>query len=125
MAKEHQFWFNEDDRPILDEDENKDSYISDAIILLNAIEKAGLKPPLTKFCPVFSPKNTFGRKKKKMAQAKNETVNYKAHTFEIHSDKKGNPYLKKVERPRNIREEGRGRWMPIGRVTDLYIERVW
>lgn len=59
-----------------------------------------------------------------MAQAKNETVNYKAHTFEIHSDKKGNPYLKKVERPRNIREEGRGRWMPIGRVTDLYIERV-
>lgn len=62
MAKEHQFWFNEDDRPILDEDENKDSYISDAIILLNAIEKAGLKPPLTKFCPVLLTKEHVWQK---------------------------------------------------------------
>ncbi len=45
-------------------------------------------------------------------------------TFEIHANKIGKPYLKKVERQRNIREEGRGRWMPIGRVTDTGIDRV-
>lgn len=45
-------------------------------------------------------------------------------TFEIHPDKDGNPYLKKVERRRNIREEGRGSWMPIGRASDTGIERV-
>ena len=45
-------------------------------------------------------------------------------TFEIHANALGKPYLKKVERRRNIREEGRGAWMPIGRVTDTGIEKV-
>lgn len=45
-------------------------------------------------------------------------------TFEIHPDKNGNPYLKKVERRRNIAVEGRGSWMPIGRSTDTGLERV-
>ena len=48
----------------------------------------------------------------------------KPMTFEIHANKIGKPYLKKVERKRNIREEGRGTWAPIGRVTDTGIERV-
>ena len=55
---------------------------------------------------------------------KPEVQVYKAHTFEIHPDKDGNPYLKRVEHPRNVREEGRYRWMPVGRVTDLGIEKV-
>jgi len=45
-------------------------------------------------------------------------------TFEIHPDKNGKPYLKKVERRRNIQEEGRGAWMPIGRDTDHEMDRV-
>lgn len=48
----------------------------------------------------------------------------KPMTFEIHANKIGKPYLKKVERRRNIREEGRGTWMPIGRITDTGIDRV-
>lgn len=45
-------------------------------------------------------------------------------TFEIHTNKLGKPYLKKVERRRNLREEGRGKWMPIGNVTDTGIDHV-
>lgn len=48
----------------------------------------------------------------------------KPMTFEIHPDKNGKPYLKKVERRRNIQEEGRGTWMPIGRSSDTGIDRV-
>lgn len=55
---------------------------------------------------------------------KPEVVERKPMTFEIHANKLGKPYLKKVERRRNIREEGRGTWMPIGRLTDTGIERV-
>lgn len=59
-----------------------------------------------------------------MNYKKPEVKTFKPHTFEIHADKHGNPYLKKVERSRNTREEGRGRWMPIGRATDTDIEKV-
>lgn len=45
-------------------------------------------------------------------------------TFEIHEDRFGNPYLKKVERRRNTREEGRGLWVPIGRVLEQGVDRV-
>lgn len=45
-------------------------------------------------------------------------------TFEIHANKLGKPYLKKVDRYRNIQTEGIGTWAPIGRVTDTGIERV-
>jgi hypothetical protein len=45
-------------------------------------------------------------------------------TFEIHPDKSGFPYLKKVERRRNTQEEGRGKWVSIGKATDGGIERV-
>lgn len=54
----------------------------------------------------------------------NEEIRKSPVTFEIHSDKNGKPYLKKVERRRNIQEEGRGAWMPIGRDTDSGIDRV-
>lgn len=54
----------------------------------------------------------------------NEEVKKPPTTLEIHADKDGKPYLKKIERRRNIREEGRGLWMPIGRATDTEIERV-
>jgi len=51
-------------------------------------------------------------------------VVHKPVTFEIHPDQNGKPYLKKVERRRNIQEEGRGRWVRIGKVTDTGIDRV-
>jgi hypothetical protein len=53
-----------------------------------------------------------------------ELVIHKPVTYEIHPDKNGNPYLKRVERRRNIQEEGRGKWVSIGRDTDLGIEKV-
>lgn len=58
-----------------------------------------------------------------MSFTKPEVI-HKPHVFEIHPDKNGKPYLKKVERSRNIREEGRGRWMPVGKMTDSNIEKV-
>lgn len=48
----------------------------------------------------------------------------KPMTFEIHANDLGKPYLKKVERRRNIQLEGRGSWMPIGKITDTGINRV-
>jgi len=48
----------------------------------------------------------------------------KPTTFEIHANKLGKPYLKKVERRRDFKTEGRGTWAPIGRITDIGIERV-
>ena len=59
-----------------------------------------------------------------MILKKPELESFKPVTFEIHPDKDGNPYLKKVERRRNIQEEGRGRWVAIGKSTDTGIERV-
>jgi hypothetical protein len=44
--------------------------------------------------------------------------------FEIHPNKLGNPYLKKVDRYRVISEEGRGQWMSVGRITDEGIDHV-
>lgn len=58
-----------------------------------------------------------------MKPNKEEQV-YQPYTFEIHQDRFGKPYLKKVYRKRNLLEEGRGRWMPIGRAMDTGIERV-
>lgn len=45
-------------------------------------------------------------------------------TYEIHQDKDGQPYLKRVNRIRNISAEGRGMWVDIGRATDNAINRV-
>ena len=55
LAKEHQFWYTEEDRPLLDEQSSVviESYNNDAKIILSKIEEAGLKPPLTKRCPVL------------------------------------------------------------------------
>jgi hypothetical protein len=64
-----------------------------------------------------------GMKKVGIKMNKPEEVR-KPMTFEIHANKLGKPYLKKVERRRNIQEEGRGSWMPVGRVTDTGIEKV-
>lgn len=58
-----------------------------------------------------------------MTQNNNETPKVPT-TFEIHANSQGRPYLKKVERKRNITQEGRGQWIPIGRMTDLGIGRV-
>jgi hypothetical protein len=44
--------------------------------------------------------------------------------FEIHANKLGKPYLKKVDRYRVVSEEGRGQWMSIGRLSDPGIERI-
>lgn len=55
---------------------------------------------------------------------KPEEVKRSPVVFEIHPDRNGQPYLKKVERRRNVSVEGRGAWMPIGRVTDTGIDRV-
>ena len=59
-----------------------------------------------------------------MISKKEAEVVRKPMTFEIHADKHGKPYLKKVERRRNIREEGRGSWMSIGKISDTGIDRV-
>jgi hypothetical protein len=55
LAKEHQFWYIEEDRPLLDEQPNmpKESYYNDAKTLLTKLELGGMKPPLTKRCPVL------------------------------------------------------------------------
>jgi hypothetical protein len=44
--------------------------------------------------------------------------------FEIHANKLGKPYLKKVDRYRVVSEECRGQWMSIGRLSDPGIERI-
>ena len=59
-----------------------------------------------------------------MAMNKPEEIKKSPITFEIHADRNGKPYLKKVERRRNVSVEGRGAWMPIGRDTDTGIDRV-
>jgi hypothetical protein len=45
-------------------------------------------------------------------------------TYEIHEDRNGQPYLKRVNRFRNVSAEGRGMWAEIGRATDNAINRV-
>lgn len=44
--------------------------------------------------------------------------------FTIEANKKGQPYLKKSDKPRNRQLEGRGLWAEIGRNTDTNIEKV-
>jgi len=44
--------------------------------------------------------------------------------FEIHANKLGKPYLKKVDRPRRTSEDGRGTWVPIGRLSEIGIENA-
>jgi hypothetical protein len=44
--------------------------------------------------------------------------------FTIEMNKRGYPYLKKSEKPRNRQLEGRGLWAEIGRATDSNIEKV-
>jgi hypothetical protein len=43
--------------------------------------------------------------------------------FTIEQNKLGYPYLKKAGRARKVSEEGRGQWVQIGKLTDLYIEK--
>lgn len=43
--------------------------------------------------------------------------------YEIHANKIGNPYLKKVDRTKR-REDGRGMWVEIGRITNFGIENA-
>lgn len=45
LANQHQFWYSEEDRPILEEDENMGSYYADANLLLYSLEKKGMLPP--------------------------------------------------------------------------------
>lgn len=40
-----QFWYREDDQPLLENEENKDSYYTDAKMLLSHIEWKGMEPP--------------------------------------------------------------------------------
>ena len=54
----------------------------------------------------------------------NDEIVYTPITFEIHSDGLGRPYLKKVERRRNVKLEGRGTWVPVGRDSDTGIAHV-
>ena len=44
--------------------------------------------------------------------------------FEIHKNKLGKPYLKKVDRPRRASEDGRGLWVDIGHIGHTGIDRV-
>jgi hypothetical protein len=44
--------------------------------------------------------------------------------FEIHANKLGKPYLKKVDRPRKVSEDGRGLWVDIGNIGHTGIDRV-
>jgi hypothetical protein len=55
LANEHQFWYTEEDRPLLAEQSDfaKEAFYADAKSLLSKLEQAGLKPPLTKRCPVL------------------------------------------------------------------------
>jgi len=45
-------------------------------------------------------------------------------TFEIHANKIGKPFLKKVDRMRIWSKDGRATWTPIGHITDKDIERT-
>jgi len=44
--------------------------------------------------------------------------------FEIHANKLGKPYLKKIDRPRRVSVDGRGLWVDIGSIGHTGIERV-
>ena len=44
--------------------------------------------------------------------------------YEIQANKLGNPYLKAIDRPRRVSEDGRGLWVDIGHVSHTGIERV-
>jgi hypothetical protein len=45
QANEHNFWYREEDRPLLENEKSKDRYYGDAKILLEHIERRGMKPP--------------------------------------------------------------------------------
>ena len=44
--------------------------------------------------------------------------------YEIHANKLGKPFLKKVDRPRKTSVDGRGNWVPIGRLSEYGIENA-
>lgn len=45
LAAQGQYWYDPDDRPLLEEDVNKEFYYGDSNIFLNKIEKVGMLPP--------------------------------------------------------------------------------
>jgi len=56
-----------------------------------------------------------------MSSSKDE---FKPFVWEIHPDRHGKPYLKKVYRRRNSQVDGRGSWMPVGPSTYSEIHRI-